>query len=139
MSSPLLQVEAAGPYFLRDVERKSAALQKQLADIPKLGSVTPASRLEIRPAPKTASCGILQMDALTGGLPRGCLTEVCGPESSGRTSLLLAALAAAPWREEICSLIDASNTFDPHSAVAAGVHLERLLWISCRMNSPSSF
>src|SRR5580765_6920205 len=45
--------------------------------------VTPASRLEIRPAPEMASIGIPALDALTGGLPRGCLTEIYGPASSG--------------------------------------------------------
>jgi hypothetical protein len=135
MFSSLLQVEATGLYSPLDVKLKSAVLRK---DIPKLRSVTRASRLGIRPAPETASCGIPQLDALTGGLPRGCLTEVCGPESSGRTSLLLAALAAATRREEICTLIDASDAFDPQSAAAAGVNLERLLWVRCRTNSPSS-
>src|SRR6516162_2115062 len=124
MFSSLLQVEATGLYSPLDVKLKSAVLRK---DIPKLRSVTRASRLGIRPAPETASCGIPQLDALTGGLPRGCLTEVCGPESSGRTSLLLAALAAATRREEICTLIDASDAFHPQSAAAAGVNLERLL------------
>ena len=42
-----------------------------------------------------ASSGIPELDALTGGLPRGCLTEICGPASSGRTTLLLAALVGA--------------------------------------------
>ena len=59
----------------------------------RLTGVTPASRLAVRPAPEMVSSGIAAMDALTGGLPRGCLTEICGPASSGRTTLLLAALA----------------------------------------------
>ena len=52
---------------------------------------------------KWSSSGIAAMDALTGGLPRGCLTEICGPASSGRTTLLLAALAAATRRGEFCA------------------------------------
>src|SRR5947209_13085072 len=56
-------------------------------------SVTRASQLNIRPAPDMAASGISELDALTGGLPRGCLTEICGPASSGRTSVLLAAVA----------------------------------------------
>jgi hypothetical protein len=100
--------------------------------------VTPASRLEVRPAPETASSGITQIDALTGGLPRGCLTEVCGPESSGRTTVMLAAIAAVTRREEICALIDASDSFNPHSAAAAGVDLERLLWVRCGSHVQSS-
>src|SRR5271155_4229775 len=69
-----------------------------LSAVPKLAGVTPASRLEVRPAPEMVSSGIREIDALTGGLPRGCLTEICGPASSGRTSVLLAALAAATQR-----------------------------------------
>jgi recombination protein RecA len=99
---------------------------------PKLARVIPASRLEIRPAPEKASSGVTQIDALTGGLPRGCLTEICGAPSSGRTSLLLAALAAATNRGEICALVDAGDTFDPVSAATAEIDLTRLLWVRCR-------
>jgi hypothetical protein len=93
--------------------------------------LTPASRLEIRPAPEMASSGIPELDALTGGLPRGCLTEICGPASSGRTTVLLAALAAATRRGEYCALVDASDALDPQSVAAAGVDLDRLLWVRC--------
>jgi len=96
-----------------------------------LASVTPASQLNIRPAPEMASSGISAIDTLTGGLPRGCLTEICGPASSGRTSMLLSALAAATRRGEFCALVDASDALDPQSAAAAGVELERLLWVRC--------
>jgi hypothetical protein len=101
----------------------------------RLAGVTPASRLAVRPAPEMVSSGITAMDALTGGLPRGCLTEICGPTSSGRTTLLLAALAAATRRGECCAVVDASDTLDPQSAAAAGVELERLLWVRCGENS----
>jgi hypothetical protein len=93
--------------------------------------VTPASQLDIRPAPEMVSSGIPALDALTGGLPRGCLTEICGPASSGRTTVLLAALAAATRRGEFCAVVDASDALDPQSAAAAGVELERLLWVRC--------
>src|SRR5579859_7369670 len=99
-------------------------------------SLTPASQLGIRPAPEMASSGISDLDALTGGLPRGCLTEICGPASSGRTTVLLAALAAATRRGEYCALIDASDALDPHSVEAAGVDLDRLLWVRCGESSP---
>ena len=80
--------------------------------------------------------GISAIDTLTGGLPRGCLTEICGPASSGRTTLLLAALAAATRRREFCAVVDASDALDPHSAAAAGVDLDRLLWVRCGESSP---
>jgi hypothetical protein len=97
--------------------------------------VTPASRLAVRPVPEMVSSGIAAMDGLTGGLPRGCLTEICGPASSGRTTLLLAALAAATRRGECCVLVDASDALDPQSAAAAGIELDRLLWVRCGENS----
>src|SRR5579871_5163316 len=75
---------------------------------------------------ETCASGIAGLD-----LPRGCLTEVYGPASSGRTSLMLAALAQATKREEVCALVDSSDAFDPASAAAAGVALERLLWVRC--------
>jgi hypothetical protein len=102
----------------------------------RLAGVTPASRLAVRPAPEMVSSGIAAMDALTGGLPRGCLTEICGPACSGRTTLLLAALAAATRRGECCVLVDASDALDPQSAADAGIELDRLLWVRCGENSP---
>ena len=125
------------------VERSSAAHREHLLStisnqkIPP-SSITPASQLEIRPAPEMVSCGVPAIDALTGGLPRGCLTEICGPASSGRTTLLLAALAAATRRGEFCVVVDASDTLDPQSAAAAGVELERLLWVRCGDDSPQN-
>jgi hypothetical protein len=104
---------------------------KRLSAMPKLAGVTPASRLEVRPAPQMVSSGVREIDALTGGLPRGCLTEICGPASSGRTSVLLAALAAATQRQEVCALVDISDAFHPHSAAAAGVNFEKMLWVRC--------
>ena len=142
MSSLIFDAEAAFPFpgvaEPDSAQKNAAALLKRLSGAPKLTGVTPASRLEVRPAPETASSGISQLDALTGGLPRGCLTEICGPDSSGRTSVLLSALVAATRREEVCTLIDASDSFHPQSAAAAGIQLERLLWIRCGTNAQSS-
>jgi len=112
-----------------------STIKNQHSKIPP-ASVTPASQLDIRPAPEMVSSGIPALDALTGGLPRGCLTEICGSASSGRTTLLLAALAAATRRGEFCAVVDASDALDPDSAVAAGVELDRLLWVRCGECSP---
>src|SRR5687767_6070173 len=62
--------------------------------------------------------------ALAGGLPRGQLSEIVGPASSGRTSLLLQLMAAATARGELVALVDALDRFDPASADAAGVVLD---------------
>src|ERR1700724_3661688 len=102
---------------------------KRLAALPKLAGVTAASRLEVRPTPEMVSSGIYEINKLSGGLPRGCLSEICGPASSGRTSVLLAALAAATRRHEVCALVDTTDALDADSAVCTGVELERLLWI----------
>jgi recombination protein RecA len=112
-----------------------SAIKNQQSKIPP-ARVTPASQLDIRPAPEMVTSGIPAIDALTGGLPRGCLTEICGPASSGRTTVLLAALAAATRRGEFCAVVDASDALDPHSAAAAGVELDRLLWVRCGKNPP---
>jgi hypothetical protein len=64
-----------------------------------------------------------------GGWPRGQLSELVGPASSGRTSLWLRTLAAATTRGELVALVDVLDQFDVASAVAAGVDLTRLLWI----------
>jgi recombination protein RecA len=98
---------------------------------PRLARVIPASRLEIRSSPEMVSSGILQLDSLTAGLARGCLTEICGSASSGRTSILLRVLAQATQRGEVCALIDASDAFHPASAAAAGVEMSSLLWVRC--------
>ena len=120
----------------KGAKRISRGVEGSLPSDPRLASILPASRLEIRPAPEMVTSGIPALDALTGGLPRGCLTEICGPASSGRTTVLLAALDAATRRGEYCALIDASDALDPHSVEAAGVDLDRLLWVRCGESSP---
>jgi hypothetical protein len=123
--------EAAGS----PLARFQSAIKNQQSKISP-AHVTPASRLHIRPAPEMVSSGAPAIDALTGGLPRGCLTEICGPASSGRTTLLLAALAAATRRGEFCVVVDASDALDPHSAAASGVELDHLLWVRCGEDAP---
>ncbi len=77
-----------------------------------------------------APTGIAPLDVrLEGGVPRGHLSEIVGPASSGRTSLLHALLVAAAARGELVALVDASDVFDPRSAEAAGLDLARLLWV----------
>jgi hypothetical protein len=74
--------------------------------------------------------GLGWLDArLGGGWPCGETSEVTGPASSGRTSVLLATLAAATARGELAALVDATDTFDVVTAAAVGVALERVLWV----------
>jgi len=77
-----------------------------------------------------AACGVTALDVhLGGGFPRGQVSELVGPRSSGRTSLLHQMLAAATARGELVALVDALDMFDVESASAAGIDLDRLLWI----------
>lgn len=79
--------------------------------------------------------GVAELDAvLGGGFPRGSLVELCGPASSGRTSLAFSLLAQATERQEACAFVDVSDSLDPLSLAAAGVELPRLLWIRCGEN-----
>jgi recombination protein RecA len=73
---------------------------------------------------------VTALDAcLHGGVPRGQLSEIAGPRSSGRTTLLLQMIAAATRRGELAALIDTVDRLDVASAGAAGVDLDRLLWV----------
>ena len=100
------------------------------------------TRYDVRfrlPQPRTLEripTGIPALDTLaSGGIPRGALTEIYGPASSGRTSLLFATLARVTANQEYGALIDTSDAFDPASAAEAGVHLSRVLWIRCGGNA----
>jgi recombination protein RecA len=95
----------------------------------------------LTPAPKIRSAvhptGIEALDELLdGGLPLGALSELVGPECSGRTSIALSFLAKMTQEERVCAWIDVSNALDPASAAAAGVDLRRLLWLRCGVTSP---
>jgi recombination protein RecA len=92
-------------------------------------------KLYTRPEPELLQSGIPSFDTTFGGIPRGAVTDIFGPASSGRTSLLFALMAQATAREEFCAVVDASDAFDPASALASGVALERLLWIRCGGNA----
>ncbi len=74
--------------------------------------------------------GLSALDSLlAGGVPRGQLSEVYGPASSGRSGVLLALLARTTCSGALCALVDPSDAFDPASAAEAGADLERLLWL----------
>jgi hypothetical protein len=86
-----------------------------------------------RMPPVSAVCPFTPKDlqSLLPGLPGGAITEISGVRSSGRTTLFQASLAAATAAGELCAVVDGSDAFDPSSSAAAGVRLERLLWVQC--------
>jgi len=76
------------------------------------------------------STGIAAIDAVVGGgLPRGQLSEVHGPASSGRTGILVASIASLTSAGALAALVDPLDRFDPGSAASAGAELARLLWL----------
>ena len=92
-----------------------------------------------KPVVETLSTGVDEIDALTGGLPRGAISEFFGPASSGRTSLMYAMLANATTHEETCALIDTNDVFATSPAADAGVDFDRLLWVRCAGNLEHAF
>jgi len=86
--------------------------------------------LRLDPGVRTASTGLAALDAMMGGgWRRGEVSELIGARSTGRTSVLVATAAAATARGEVVGLVDAVDRFDPASAAAAGVDLDRVLWV----------
>jgi hypothetical protein len=80
-----------------------------------------------RPVRGTIPTGIAPIDTLVQGVPLHALTEICGV---GKTSVSISLLARAS-HEHYCALVDATDSFDPTTAEAAGTDLSRLLWVRC--------
>ena len=110
----------------------AAALRLQIEDA--LATRFPAALTPVaRTIREVAATGIPAADTqLEGGLPVGAISELVGPECSGRTSLALAFVARRTAGGQVCAWIDADDTFDPESAAASGVRLRQLLWVRCR-------
>ena len=98
-----------------------------------------AFRLHEKSVVETLSSGIDEIDVLTGGLPRGSISEIFGPASSGRTSLMYSMLAYATAHEETCALVDTNDVFAPTIAADAGIDFDRLLWVRCAGNLEHAF
>ena len=82
---------------------------------------------------RLAATGDAGLDAaLGGGLRRGHLSEIVGAPSSGRSTLVARLLTAATARGEATAIVDTCDTWDPASAAAHGVVLERVLWVRVR-------
>ena len=116
-----------------------AALSKTELEAEIAGRFGDAFRIHEKPVVETLSTGIDEIDALTGGLPRGAISEIFGPASSGRTSLMYSLLAYATTHQETCALVDTNDVFAPTAAVAAGMNFDRLLWVRCAGNLEHAF
>ncbi|WP_264598129.1 recombinase RecA [Rhodoblastus acidophilus] len=91
--------------------------------IMRLGKNQPATEIE------TISTGSLGLDIAlgVGGLPRGRIIEIYGPESSGKTTLALHTIAEAQKKGGVCAFVDAEHALDPVYARKLGVQLDDLL------------
>ncbi len=115
----------------KEIEAKKKALESALAQIEKRfgkGSVMTFSSEAIKTVESIPS-GSLSLDIATGigGIPRGRVTEIYGPESSGKTTLTLHIIAEAQKKGGKAVFIDAEHAFDPKYAKAIGVNLEDLI------------
>lgn len=88
----------------------------------------------------TSATGVDALDrCLDGGFPRGQLSELAGPRTSGRMSLLLHWLGVATRRGELVAVIDGLDMLDVASLEAAGVVLDRVLWVRGHVTSNPGF
>ncbi|WP_103333459.1 recombinase RecA [Pseudotabrizicola formosa] len=111
---------------------KSKALESALAQIERqfgkgsimrLGMNSPAMDIE---ATSTGSLG-LDIALGIGGLPKGRIIEIYGPESSGKTTLTLHVVAEEQKKGGVCAFVDAEHALDPQYAKKLGVNLDELL------------
>jgi hypothetical protein len=116
-----------------------AALSKTELEAEIAGRFGDAFRIHEKAVVEKLYTGIDEIDALTGGLPRGAISEIFGPASSGRTSLMYSLLAYATTHQETCALVDTNDVFAPTAAVAAGMNFDRLLWVRCAGNLEHAF
>ncbi len=117
---------------------QDSALSSVIAQIQKEFGEGAIIRLGDAAARMTVPCistGALSLDIALGigGLPRGRITEVFGPESSGKTTLTLHVIANAQREGGVAAFIDAEHAMDPLYAKKIGVHIDELL-----VSQPSS-
>src|SRR5262245_33121474 len=109
----------------RDLDPAISSIPKSYGDgsIMRLGSAQALKQIEVIPT------GALAMDLAlgVGGLPRGRVVEIFGPESSGKTTLMLHIIANAQRAGGLAAFIDAEHALDPAYAKKLGVNLDELL------------
>ena len=111
---------------------KSKALEAALSQIERAfgkGSVMRLGQREIAAEADVVSTGSLGLDIALGigGLPRGRVVEIYGPESSGKTTLALHVVAEAQKLGGVCAFVDAEHALDPGYARKLGVNIDELL------------
>lgn len=112
-------------------DNRKKALEAAMAQIDKQFGKGSAMMLGQRPVidVETISTGSLNLDLAlgVGGYPRGRIVEIYGPESSGKTTLTIHAIAEAQKAGLSCAFIDAEHAFDPAYAKKLGVNIDNLV------------
>ena len=111
---------------------KTKALDAALSQIERAfgkGSIMRLGTQKVQPEIEVVSTGSLGLDIALGigGLPKGRIVEIYGPESSGKTTLALHAIAEAQKKGGVCAFIDAEHALDPGYARKLGVDVDNLL------------
>ncbi|RYH03534.1 recombinase RecA [Salipiger sp. IMCC34102] len=111
---------------------KQKALDSALAQIERQfgkGSIMTLGKGGAMPDIEATSTGSLGLDIALGigGLPKGRVIEIYGPESSGKTTLTLHAIAEEQKKGGVCAFVDAEHALDPQYAKKLGVNLDELL------------
>jgi recombination protein RecA len=111
---------------------KTKALDAALSQIERAfgkGSIMRLGTQKVQPEIEVVSTGSLGLDIALGigGLPKGRIVEIYGPESSGKTTLALHAIAEAQKKGGTCAFIDAEHALDPGYARKLGVDVDNLL------------
>ena len=115
---------------MADDKGREKALQSALADLTKRfgdGAIVrlgDAAHLQVATIPTGSLAVDIALGA--GGIPRGRVTEIYGPESSGKTTLCLHTIAEAQKRDGICAFIDMEHALDPAYAARIGVDIDNL-------------
>src|SRR5271156_4816302 len=113
-------------------DEKTVALNNALAQIERQfgkGAIMKMGEIQERMAYDVVSTGSIALDLAlgVGGLPRGRVVEIYGPESSGKTTLALHAIAEAQKGGGTAAFVDVEHALDPNYAAALGVDLDNLL------------
>ena len=116
---------------MQSLRSNAAQLRKQLEetlDDRMPGALSP----RIKSESERIFTGVQAFDEVVQGVPVGALTELVGPECSGRTTVALALVASVTQKGVVSAWIDVGDALDPTGAAMNGVDLLRMLWVRCR-------
>lgn len=105
------------------LDKALQSLQKRYGD----ENVAKVKDIGIKQIPRLLTGSLVLDDALNGGLPKGRVVEIYGPESSGKTTLSLHAIAQAQKEGGNVAFIDAEHAFDPFYAKSIGVDVDEMI------------